>query len=358
MIGRVLGVVSALLVAGAAWFTYTWAQDSPESTIPNELPPATMDEPAGSGETAFLVIEEGDTARTVGDELEASGVINSARQFRTLVTLMGIENDLPAGEYEFDQGTPVLTVIEQIRQGETTVRNVTIREGLRLEEIAEILEEEEIVSAQAFLKAADRKLYDFDFLRRIPPRQGLEGYLFPATYTFRKDVKPEAVVEAMLQAFEDNVSEELTAAARRQGLNMHEMITGASIVEREAVVAKERPTIASVYLNRIKEGMRLQADPTTQYAVAHNDPESAQEFGWWKTELTVEDIALDDPYNTYAVDGLPPGPIAAPGLASIEAVARPARTNFLFFVACGGEGEHVFSATLAEHEANVARCIG
>lgn len=360
MIGRILGVVSALIVAGAAWFTYTWAEDSPEKTISNELPtPVSEETPDEEPTTAVVVIAEGETAREVGDKLEASGIIDSARQFRTLVALMGIENELPAGEYEFEQGMPVLAVIEQLRQGATTVRDVTVREGLRLEEIAEVLEEAEIVTARAFLRATeDRKPYDFEFLKQIPRRHGLEGYLFPATYTFREDVEAEEVVRTMLQAFEDNVPADVIRAARRQGLDLHEMMTVASIVEREAQVARERPIIASVYLNRIENGMRLQADPTTQYAVVHADPESAEEHGWWKRELTVDDIALKDPYNTYAVDGLPPGPIAAPGLASIEAVARPAKTNFLFFVACGGEGAHEFAATLADHEANVARCVG
>jgi UPF0755 protein len=355
----IAGLVATVLVLVGCLVAFQRIDTAPDDILDPSVPPSVTVTPQ-SDRTTTIVISEGDTANGIGEALEEEGVINSARLFRALVGLMGIGEDLGTGEYEFQLNTPILTVIEQLRQGgrDTTTTRVTIPEGLRIEEIAAILGEEEVVAAEDFIEAAtDPKAYDFDFLANVPARSRLEGYLFPATYEFPVEgLEATEVVEMMLQAFDDNLTAEIIGGAREQNLSMHELVTLASIVEREAVVPRERPMIARVYLNRIANDMRLQADPTTQYAVALEDPEGVEEFGWWKKELTVEDLDLRSPYNTYESDGLPPGPIAAPGIASMEAVAKPDESDFLFFVACGDEGEHEFAATLADHEANVARC--
>ena len=157
----------------------------------------------------------------------------------------------------------------------------------------------------------------------------------------------------MLAAFDAQATPELRQAIQASGLSLHEAVTLASIVEREAVLPEERPIIASVFLNRLRLGMPLEADPTVQYALA-SDPASVERFGFWKQGLTTEDLQVDSPYNTYVNGGLPPGPIANPGLASLEAVAHPAQTSYLYFVA-RNDGSHVFAETLEEHLRNVEK---
>jgi UPF0755 protein len=315
------------------------------------------DEPSGflgptpqTGEVALISIKQGDGAKAIAERLENAGVIQSARLFRVLVTFMDIEDELVAGDYEFDKGMTTLSVIGRIHNGITAPVMVTIPEGLRLEEIGALLEEKGVVSASDFL-AATKKDYDFPFLADLPSDVGLEGYLFPATYGFSRTVTAEEVVRQMLTAFGDKVVPEVPAPAEPGGLTLHRVVTLASIVEREAVKPEERPLIASVFLNRMKVGISLQADPTVQYALG-NDKESVSRYGYWKKALSTADLAVESPYNTYQNVGLPPGPIAGPGLDSIRAVVRPARTNYLFFVA-KNDGSHVFAETLEEHLRNV-----
>lgn len=354
----ILALVSTVVIAFSALLAWQRVDGNADEISSLGLPTPATDVTLPGDKTALITVGEGDTARGIGEALEDAGVIDSARLFRALVGLMGLENDLGAGEYEFPVDTPVLTVIEQMRHGGgLTLRFVTIPEGLRLEEVAQKLEDDNVVTAKDFLAAVkDPKQYDYDFLEDLPKGASLEGYLFPATYDMPEDIDAEGVVNVMLQGFQDQLTDDMMAGFKKQKLSVHEAVTLASIVEREAVVPRERALIARVYLNRIDNDMLLQADPTTQYAVAEEDPAGVDEFGWWKQELTVDDLALDSPYNTYVSAGLPPGPIAAPGTASLEAVANPDDSDVLFFVACGDDGHHEFSATLAEHEANVARC--
>jgi UPF0755 protein len=169
------------------------------------------------------------------------------------------------------------------------------------------------------------------------------------------DADAAYLVNAMLQNFDRQVTPAMRQAYGAQGLSLREAVIVASIVQREAVAEEERPLIASVFLNRIGEGMHLQADPTVQYAVGFQPGNNS----WWKSPLSLDDLRLDSPYNTYLYDGLPPGPIANPGRGALEAVAFPAETPFFFFVAdCDAEGNdrHLFSITYDEHLANVARC--
>ncbi len=207
--------------------------------------------------------------------------------------------------------------------------------------------------AQAFLDALHNGHYSYDFPQNEPPGAGLEGYLFPDTYEFPAQNKPEDVVNLMLKDFGQRLTPDLRQAIAGQGLTIHQAVTLASIVEREAQVPAEQPIIASVFENRMKIGMPLQADPTVQFALSQ-DPKSVAQFGLWKGDLTYDDLAVDSPYNTYAHTGLPPGPIANPGLGALQAVAHPAQTNYLYFVA-KGDGSHAFAATYDEQLANIAK---
>jgi UPF0755 protein len=197
-------------------------------------------------------------------------------------------------------------------------------------------------------------LIDHPLLADRPPGQSFEGYLFPDTYLIADYATPQDLIVGMLNNMAGRLPPDSFDLARQQGLTFYEAITLASIVEREAVLAEERPLIASVFLNRLRAGIPLQADPTVQYAMGYQ-PDSEQ---WWKTPVRLDEYkTVDSPYNTYLNSGLPPGPIASPGLASIMAVLQPAQTDYLFFVCrypnCAA-GEHVFAATYEEHLQNVA----
>jgi len=326
-----------------------WAMTLVPSTILGSEPQDAIGPTPASG-VATVTIADGDAAKKIAEELQEAGVIQSARLFRVLVAFMGIENELQAGSYEFDKGMTTLAVINRIHTGVTAPLMVTIPEGLRVEEIADLLEEKGVASKGDFLSAV-KEDYGRSFLPEGASERKLQGYLFPATYGFSRSTTGRQAVEQMLDAFEKQVLPDVQPELETAGLTLDQVITLASIVEREAVKPEERPLIASVYLNRMKVGIALQADPTVQFALA-NDPQSVAAYGYWKKELSRADLEIDSPYNTYKNAGLPPGPIACPGLDSIRAVLRPARTNYLFFVA-KDDGSHVFAETLEEHLRNV-----
>ena len=339
----VLGLV-ALLGVGV------WLLSETPATLVNEEPPRLGPTRQPGAEPIIVEVDEGDSAEEIGEKLEEAGVIESARLFRVLASLLGVSNDMAAGDYEFEHTETALSAVRRISQGVTASLVVTIPEGLRAEEIGGLLERRGVVSAADFRNALGVS-YVTPFLEG-EPGGGLEGFLFPATYGFSRPLLPHMAVQQLLDAFDQRYREELLPAlARAGGRPLDEIVVLASIVEREARVAEERPLIASVFLNRLELGLPLQADPTVQYALG-NDPESVRRFGYWKQELTLADLLVSSPYNTYVTVGLPPGPIANPGLDSLLAAVRPAETNYLFFVA-RPDGSHAFAETLEEHRRNV-----
>jgi len=316
-------------------------------------------EPRQASGTVEYTVPEGATAATIGDDLEELGVLDSSTRFQLLVQLMGVQDKLSAGDYELPRGASALAIIDAITVKESgPVLRVTFPEGIRVEEMAVIAERAGFGTRDEFLAAVEAAQLPPDLAESLPPPESVEGYrlqgyLFPDTYILPKDATSADLVQLMITTFAERFSPELRAAAALRGLSIHQAVTLASIVEREAVLEVERPIIAGVFLNRIDAGDRLGADPTTQFAVAL-DPASVEEFGWWKKELTLEDLDDPSPYNTRATPGLPPGPIANPGLASLEAVANATDTDFYYFVADAkkGDGSHIFAVTLAEHEQN------
>ena len=344
-----LGVAIALMLGGA-WVIYTSPGSVPRQGV-------TLSNPSNDA-PIYLVVESGDTASDIGTRLQAANVIDSAGSFDRLAKIMGAESKLAAGEYEFLEGTSVLDALTRVRDGLTAARIVTLREGLRIEEIAQVLQDRGVVKADDFLAAANAISasstgVDADLLSSRPTSSTLEGYLYPATYSFPHNVDATQVVLMMIDALSTRFTPQLRAEAQAEGLTVHQVLTLASIVEREAVLPEERPIIASVYLNRIAQDMPLQADPTVQYALTQR-PGSVQEFGYWKRSLSLDDLQYASTYNTYVQPGLPPGPIANPGIDSILAVIRPAKTNYLYFVA-KGDGGHAFSETFDEHLANIQK---
>ncbi len=313
----------------------------------DEINTPLSDDPA---EVSFTV-EPGESALAVAQKLAEMGLISDAQLFRRFLSYNKLDLSLEAGDYTLRKNMNMLELGQALQKANYEEVEVSIPEGWRAEQIAQMLTDEEIMDGAAFLAAVRAgTAVEHNILFDRPAGQSYEGYLFPDTYRLPVPAKPEDLIQRML----DNLAAKLPAnaieLASRQGLSLYQTLIIASIVEREAVIAEERPIIASVYLNRIKQGMYLQADPTVQYAMGYQ-PENDQ---WWKTPVTLEEYSgVNSPYNTYLNPGLPPGPIANPGIDSIIAVLQPADTNYLFFVAYG-DGAHVFAETYEEHEKNVA----
>ena len=346
-----LGAVAALALL-ALWMVL----GTPGQIVSDDAPRAVLDTPPQRDVTQ-VEVRPGDSAAEIGRALQDAVVITSARRFETLVSLQGYADVLAAGVYDFEPGLLTLEIVERIRDGITSPQVVTIPEGLRLEEIAARLEAAGIVTSAAFLAAAlDPASVSGTLAAQRPPGTSVEGYLFPSTYRFSLLVSAQGAVRVMAQRMDAQLTPDRLAAARDAGRTLHTVLTVASIVEREAVIPAEQPVIASVFWNRVDAGMRLEADPTVQYAVAEQ-PGNVAQFGYWKTGLTLDDLMLDSTYNTYQIAGPPPTPIAAPGLGAIDAAMAPATTDFLFFVA-RGDGSHAFARTLEEHQENVERFQG
>ena len=349
---RFLPVIAVIVVLGmtaAAVWTVTGSPDLVDEIplTPVATPPTTAPEPI------LVSVDQGQGVQEIADMLEEAGVIDSAIQFRVLVALLGYDKMLQAGEYELDPDAPALEVVYRMRRGIISPLFVTVIEGWRLEEIADALDEQGVISREDFLDAAVAGNFKFDFLRSLRPATALEGYVFPATYFYRRADSAEDIIQQMLEAMDKNLTPDLRSQARDRGLTVHGVLTLASIIEREAKIQEERPIMAQVFLKRLRLGIPLEADPTVQYALAL-DADSVEESGYWNTALTDEDLEIDSLYNTYRLRGLPPAPIAAPRLESILAVIQPADTNYLYFVATGDEaGSHAFAETLEEHQQNV-----
>jgi len=331
---------------------------TPGDVLGGQFPTAA---PAVSSHTPIpYTLEEGRSAGDIGSDLQELGVIRSARQFELLASLIGIHRRLSTGDYLLPSNSSTLTILNRLTvQDLVPVLKATFPEGIRFEEMAVIAEKAGFGPTEEFIAAVGRAKLPAGLAETLPEGANLQGYLFPDTYIMPVGSTMDELVALMLETLASRFSPDLRAAALQRGLNPHQALTLAAIVEREAVLPDERPIIAGVFFNRLAEGDRLGADPTVQFAVAL-DPASVNEFGWWKKELTVLDLEHPSPYNTRLFPGLPPGPITNPGLASIEAVANPARTDYYYFVADAvkADGSHVFAVTFAEHERNIATVGG
>ena len=289
----------------------------------------------------FVEIPAGTSPAGIGQRLVDAGVVRDRLTFRAAVWLTGQARQLKAGEYRFDRPLSAVAVVDTLARGDVFRRLLTIREGLTIAEMAAVFEERGFGAASDFIAAAGHA----ELIHTIDPgARDLEGYLFPETYALPRGTPAAEVVSQMVQAFARAFDPDLRAAAAAQGLTVREAVTLASLVEKETATADERPIVAAVYRNRLRIKMGMQADPTVIYAL--------QQAGTYRGNLSKADLQVDSPYNTYRYPGLPPGPIAAPGLAALQAVARPADVRFLYFVS-RNDGTHAFASTLAEHNRNV-----
>lgn len=284
-------------------------------------------------ESQVVIVAEGESVGQVAEDLHRKGVISSKRLFKLWVRVLGLGKRIKAGEYSLGAGMSPADILEKLTKGLILQHPVTIPEGYTRVQIASLFSEKGLARKEEFLSLTR----DPELLRRYGiPGPTLEGYLFPDTYCFGKGVSAQTIVETMVKRFFE-LSSPLRKAAEESGVKMKDVVILASIVEKETGLGEERPVIASVFLNRLSKGMRLESDPTVIYGLEGFDG-----------NLRKKDLLHGSPYNTYVIQGLTPGPISNPGLESLKAVLFPARTDYLYFVS-RNDGSHHFSKTLSEH---------
>lgn len=312
-----LPIIGLLVLAGISW--YVWSLTQPVG---------------GSGWRVFRA-PKGANARQIGRLLQEQRLVRSARQFEWTARLHGSAHLLKPGIYELSPAMSPQEIVRILVAGETSKNRLTIPEGFSLDQIAETVDQSEIADREVFLQLVQTGGRRFHAPFPLPDR--LEGYLFAGTYYLPAGSGAHALIQTMIDATVERIWKPLQADLSASEWNLHEVLTIASMIEREARIPADRPLISAVIHNRIRAGMPLQIDATVLYALGEH-----------KQTVRFSDLKLDSPYNTYRVKGLPPGPIASPGVPSVQAALRPARVSYLYYVA-KPDGSHVFTNTLAEH---------
>jgi len=321
-----IAIFAVLLGAGASWFFWR-ALNAPYK---------------GFTESAKRVeVRRGQRTSAILQQLQKAGVLRDEWIPLVYMKLLRARDSVKAGVYEFDKPLSPIDVIDKMVRGDVVLKTITIREGLDRFAIARLFAVEGLGTEAEWKKVTD----EADLIHDIAPEaDSLEGYLFPDTYKFDPGTPASTIANAMVANFRQHWGGELALISN--GLNVHQTVTLASIVETEARQPRERPIVASVYLNRIHRHMLLGADPTVIYALKLANR--------WDGNIRKGDLQIDSPYNTYRKPGLPPGPIANPGLASLRAAAAPSTTPYVYFVA-RNDGSHVFATNINEHNANVEK---
>jgi UPF0755 protein len=293
------------------------------------------------GAEQFIEIPPGASASEIRRRLLAAGLVRDELTLRAALRWTGSSRGLQAGEYRFDRPMSAVDVIARLARGDVYARRITFREGLTIQEMADVYQSRDFGTAADFVAAAR----NVSLVKELDPTApDLEGYLFPETYALPRGTPASRLIAMMVDRFKATYTEDHRAEARQQGLTNRQLVTLASLIEKETGKPEERRVVAAVYRNRMKLGMGMQADPTVVYAL--------QKAGRYDGNIRREDLAFDSPYNTYKYPGLPPGPIASPGKAALEAALDPADVDYLYFVS-RNDGSHVFAETLEEHNANV-----
>lgn len=295
--------------------------------------------PSKDWQKARILIPKGTASSEVARHLAAKNILLHPVVFRTLVFASGTGRKIKHGEYSFSDPPSTAEIWWKLYRGDVLRYQVTIPEGSNIYDIAQILGSQELADPEKFLDAASSP----EILRRLGiPGETAEGFLFPETYQFKKTMSPVDILETMVRLFRRMVPAEWEKRARDEGFSLHQLVTIASIIEKETGVKEEEPLVSAVIRNRLALGMPLQMDPTVIYGL--------RRFG---DELTKKDLQTPSPYNTYLNRGLPPGPISNPGISTIRAALFPAKTDYLYFVS-RNDGSHTFSRTLEEHNLGVA----
>jgi UPF0755 protein len=309
----------------------------------------TPADPAGA--PVEFQVELGEPAGQVIARLAEAGLVKNPEAFRAYLQYSGLDTSVQAGDYTLSPAMTPVQIAHTLQDATPGEVRFGVLAGWRLEEIAAALPTSGLsIDPQAFLEAARMRPQGYSFSADLPQQITMEGFLFPDVYKIKRYASADDLIASMLSNFDQKVTPELRQGFARQGLTLYEAVTLASIVQREAVVPGEMDTIASVFLNRLAAGMKLDSDPTVQYALGYE----ARKNTWWTNPLTSTDV--DSPYNTYLYPGLPPGPIDNPGLEALEAVAYPQSTPYYYFrAACDGSGRHNFARTYQEHLDNACR---
>ena len=324
-------LIVVLLLGGALFYVYSKLNDDNLS-------------PAGEEKTIVFNVYDGETITEIAQELEKSGIIDSARHFIYLCSARNRGSEFKYGSYELSNRMTFEQLCSKLEEGSVSNDSIkfTITEGMWLSEIAQLVEKKGICTADEFKKECNSRDYPFDFVKEIPERENLlEGYLYPQTYIVEQGTSAHELINTMLSYFDENVGEDIKTAAKAKGITLDDAVIIASVIEGEVSAPEERELVSSVIYNRLENNMKLQMDTTVLYALGE------------KKQLTLDDLNSPLPHNTYYVDGLPVGPVGNPGIESIKAAVDPADTNYLYYVLePGNTKKHSFSETYEEHLEN------
>jgi len=301
-----------------------------------------------SGQEQSFTIGVGESVNSVANHLESVGLIRDAESFRTYLIYSGLDTSIQAGDYQLSTAMSAMDVAHELQDATPEEVTFIVLPGWRVEEVAASLPTSGLpITYDEFLDAVKTPSQEYDFLAGA---SSVEGFLYPDSYIFsRQMASADEMINEMVRNFAAHLTPDLRKAFEQQGLTVYQAVTLASMVEREAVQEEEQVVIASVYLNRLNIGMKLDADPTVQYAIGYNFLQQT----WWTNPLSLLDLQVNSVYNTYIYEGLPPTPIANPGIGALQAVAFPAETSYYFFRArCDGSGFHEFTETFDEHLQN------
>jgi len=299
------------------------------------------------GSEQSFTIESGESVDAIANRLEVMGFIRDAESLRMYLIYTGLDTSIQAGEYKLSASMSAIDIAHEMQDATSSEVTFVILPGWRMEEIAALFASSGLpIEPDDFFSVVKDPHGGFDFL---PAGSSAEGFLYPDSYIFSRQISANDVVREFIRHFALHLARDMQLGFENQGLTVYQAVTLASIVQREAVHMQEAPQIAAVFLNRLNIGMKLEADPTVQYAIGYN----AIQNTWWTNPLSAEDLEFISPFNTYVSEGLPPTPIANPGLDALNAVAFPAQTTYYFFrAACDGSGYHVFAETFEEHVQN------
>jgi UPF0755 protein len=294
-----------------------------------------------------FIISEGESVAMICIRLEQAGLIPDAELLRMYLVYTGLDRVLKSGRFTLSTSMSSVQIAAELMDATTKDAIISVLPGWRIEEVAANVAGSGLsITADAFIAAAYSPAQAHLAILQVGEISSLEGFLFPGSYVLPRESGLEDLLPMILTAFTEQVDDTLRDGFERQGLSLVEAVNLASIIEREAVVSEEKPLIASVFYNRLAIGMRLETDPTVQYALGFDEGTNS----WWKAPLFIADLAVESPYNTYQNYGLPPGPISNPDLGSLRAVAFPAETPYYYFrAACDGSGRHNFAVTFEEH---------
>ncbi len=309
-----------LIILSAFWVHFWWFCLHPVSRS------------GRNGEVVY--IRSGLSSGKIAGFLKGKGLIKNKFYFLLIAKIFDVDKGLKSGEYLFNKNMSTLNILHRLKNGMVLTHPVVIPEGYNIYQVARVLEQKGILSSFSLLKVCNDK----ELCRRLNiEADSVEGYLFPDTYFLAKDMNPEQIIMLMVNRFYEVLPEDAETLAKARNMSLHEIVILASLIEKETSDRKEMPLIAAVFYNRLRKGMPLQCDPSVLYAI-----------GEVSKRLTKKDLQIDSPYNTYLNRGLPPGPIANPGLKAVKAALNPSELDYLYFVS-QNNGTHYFSKSLPEH---------